>query len=280
MKNIQFFIILILVISFFLYIYFNYFVLETFDTNYLFTLDESKENNEFDNIEMYVITLRHMDRMQNIELQQAKIPEKEIILFDAVKGDFIDEDQLVKEGILDPAFIGGTLFRKREIACYMSHLNVYKKIKENKNPGYTILFEDDFIIETEHFLKDVYKIINTLEILNKDFDLIYLGQVTDIPNQGELIQDNIYTISPNGLWGCQGMLVNNKNIDKIVDKLTLVDLEIDLKITAMGHKNELIVFVILPYLVNQGGAKTSTIRDLNLETFETQNNYEKAYRFE
>jgi len=95
---------------------------------------------------MYVITLRHMDRMQNIELQQAKIPEKEIILFDAVKGDFIDQDQLVKEGILDPAFIGGTGFRKREIACYMSHLNVYKKIKENKNPGYTILFEDDFII--------------------------------------------------------------------------------------------------------------------------------------
>jgi hypothetical protein len=76
------------------------------------------------------------------------------------------------------------------------------------------------------------------------------------------------------------MLVNNKNIDKIVDKLKIVDLEIDLKITEMGNKNELIVLVILPYLVNQGGAKTSTIRDLSIETFGTQNNYEKAYRFE
>ena len=88
---------------------------------------ETMQNNIEKPIFFFVITLKHENRLKNIENQQKKIKEKEIILFEAVKGDFINMDDLIKEKILDPNFKEEGV-RKRVIGCYMSHLNMYKKI--------------------------------------------------------------------------------------------------------------------------------------------------------
>ena len=36
---------------------------------------------------------------------------------------------------------------KREAGYYLIHLNIYKKIKKDNKKGYTIIFEDDFLVD-------------------------------------------------------------------------------------------------------------------------------------
>ncbi len=54
-------------------------------------------------IRMYVISLRHEDRMKNIKIQGEKI-KNNIIIFDAVKGDQLNIQQLLNDGIIDKTF--------------------------------------------------------------------------------------------------------------------------------------------------------------------------------
>jgi GR25 family glycosyltransferase involved in LPS biosynthesis len=231
---------------------------------------ETMQNNIEKPIFFFVITLKHENRLKNIENQQKKIKEKEIILFEAVKGDFINMDDLIKEKILDPNFKEEGV-RKRVIGCYMSHLNMYKKIRNERLDGYTVLFEDDFTIE-DNFYEKIQKIIKNME--NKEFDIINLGQVVS-NNKGKQVIDNIYELDKKDFCaGTQGLLINNRNIDKIVEKLKYIDNAIDHKITHTGQKNELNIFVIYPYIVNQGGVSNSTINDMSIENFF---NYPKIY---
>ena len=218
-------------------------------------------------INIFVITMKHEKRLQNIQEQQTKI-EKPIILFDAVKGDYLDTDRLVQEKQIDPDFnLSNDKLRKREIGCYMSHLNIYKKIKKDKLPGYTIVFEDDFVVK-ERFLEEIQKIIMSLN--HTDFDIIYLGQNRPLENggnKGNTIIDNIYEMDSNHFcWGTHGLLIKNKNIDKILNKLNYIGTQIDNKFTELGKSKELTVLVIHPYLV-EIIEEPSTIRELNIENF-------------
>ena len=224
-------------------------------------ISKDKELKKNSTITMFVITMKHEKRLKNIEEQQKKI-EKPIILFDAVKGDHLDTNRLVEEKQIDPNFNNrDDKLRKREIGCYMSHLNIYKKIKEDKLPGYTIVFEDDFLVK-EKFLEEIEKIIAKLN--NKDFDIIYLGQ-NGSNNKGTPIIDNIYHLDKSNICtGTHGLLIKNKNIDRIVEKLNYINTPIDHKIKDTG--NDLIVLVIHPFIVEMTN-EPSTIRNLNIENF-------------
>ena len=58
-----------------------------------------------------------------------------------------------------------------QIGCYLSHFNIYKKIKKENKDGYTIIFEDDFLIKSENLLDEVKKAINILNTKNIDYKL-------------------------------------------------------------------------------------------------------------
>jgi GR25 family glycosyltransferase involved in LPS biosynthesis len=78
-------------------------------------------------MDIYVITLKRKERLDNIAEQQSKIPQ-EIQLFDAVKGDQLDIEQLIKDNLLSPS--AGFLHEvshKRVVGCYLSHYNIYKE---------------------------------------------------------------------------------------------------------------------------------------------------------
>ena len=96
-------------------------------------------------LDFYVITLKYEDRIHNIYLQHAKIPEKEIVLIDAVKGDELSIEDLLSQNKIDPFFYSEDpkqkKIKQRELGCYMSHLKTYKTIKEKKQYyGYSIVF--------------------------------------------------------------------------------------------------------------------------------------------
>ena len=114
----------------------------------------------------------------------------------------------------------------------------------------------------EKFLEEIEKIITKLK--DKDFDIIYLGQ-NGSNNKGTPIIDNIYHLDKSNICtGTHGLLIKNKNIDRIVEKLNYINTPIDHKIKDTG--NDLIVLVIHPFIVEMTN-EPSTIRNLDIENF-------------
>lgn len=221
-------------------------------------------------IRMYVISLRHEDRMKNIKIQEEKI-KNNIIIFDAVKGDQLNIQQLLNDGIIDKTFENASKKEKRVIGCYMSHLHLLKQINNEMDGdnavGYSIIFEDDFVIPIDHFLYETHTIITKLNSKKIDFDFIFLGNCSN--NVGENMFDNVYKVNPQqNLYGTHGYIVNNKKINKILDKIKFIDSPIDNKYESLARENELTIFVIHPNIVHYAGDELpSNINDLSIENF-------------
>jgi glycosyl transferase family 25 len=224
-------------------------------------INYKNENFEDSNIlDMYVITLGKKERIANIKNQEKKINNK-IQIFDAVNGSKLDINDLKNNNILanENTLSENYNHKMGEIGCYLSHLNIYKKIKENNKKGYTIIFEDDFLINSDDLINEVKKTIDTLDSKNIDFDFLFLGNLKD--NHGENIANNLYYIDKNvNLYGTHGYVINNKNIDKIIDKINKIESPIDNTIQNLSYNNVFNTIVIYPNLVIQEGEFKSTIR--------------------
>jgi GR25 family glycosyltransferase involved in LPS biosynthesis len=224
-------------------------------------INYKNENFEDSNIlDMYVITLGKKERIANIKNQEKKINNK-IQIFDAVNGSKLDINDLINNNILanENTLSENYNHKMGEIGCYLSHLNIYKKIKENNKKGYTIIFEDDFLINSDDLINEVKKTIDTLDSKNIDFDFLFLGNLKD--NHGENIANNLYYIDKNvNLYGTHGYVINNKNIDKIIDKINKIESPIDNTIQNLSYNNVFNTIVIYPNLVIQEGEFKSTIR--------------------
>ena len=221
---------LIIIIGIFIYYSYTYNNKETFVQNNI--------------IDCYVITLgRPEKKLVNIENQQKKIPY-EIEKVDAVFGDDLDIDQLIKNGQVAPEYAYSHLKeRKRQIGCYMSHLKILDIIEtKNTNAKYSIIFEDDFHI-SDTFMEQLQKNESVINDLN--FDILFLGNMLS-GSKGEHISKNIY--GKNEVYGTHGYLINNKNISHIKNSMKKVDENIDLKYTRVP---ELKVYIMYPSIVEQ-----------------------------
>jgi len=221
-------------------------------------LNEKFEDSDI--LDMYVITLGKEERLQNIKNQEDKINNK-IEIFNGVNGLKLDINDLKEKNILANYNKLSENYNHKmgEIGCYLSHLNIYKKIKENNKKGYTIIFEDDFLINSSNFIDDVKKAIKTLNNNNIEFDFLFLGNLND--NHGTNISDNLYNIDNNtNLYGTHGYVINNKNIDKIIDKINKIESPIDNTIQDLSYNKVFNTIVIYPNLINQQNQLKSTIK--------------------
>ena len=209
-------------------------------------MKKNKNIEGFENqYDIYVITLKSEDRIKNIKEQQKKI-DKPIQLFDAVNGNNLDLTKY--DNIQIDAFNNDKNQYKREIGCYLSHYNIYKKCKKT---GYTIVFEDDFLIDVENLIEKVNKSIEKLNNSNTDFDIMYLGNHSWNQSHGILIVDDLYKVgNGEGLGGTHAYVINNKNIDKIIKETSNIDRQIDVKIQFLADQNKLTVIKTYPYYVN------------------------------
>jgi len=215
-------------------------------------MKKSYEGFETPTFDMYVISLKNPERLENIKKQEEKIGKK-ITIFDAVKGSELDLEVLSKSGtLIEPNNFNNVYNqKKREVGCYLSHYRIYEKIKPNSN--YTIVFEDDFEIKTDDFLNNVQNSIDKLDKASIDFDILYLGNHEWNENHGTHIVDNLYKVgNGEGLGGTQGYVVRNKNIKKIINGTKKIDLTIDVKIQKMANDGVINVVSIYPYYVGQG----------------------------
>ena len=223
---------------------------------------EGFENND-NKIKMYVISLRREDRLKNIEEQRAKINNNHLEIFDAIKGDSLNIEKLMDDNIISRIWENGPSYKKREIGCYLSHHYIYNKIvTHHQEDDYTIIFEDDFKIESDDFLGDVN---NAIKLTDGNFDILFLGNTNN--NRGKLYDKNIYHVNNNeSLNGTYCYMVNNKNIGKIISETEDIDMPIDLKINDLYNKNKLNVLVMYPTIVAHS-SESSNIRDMTVETF-------------
>lgn len=226
---------------------------------------------------IYVISLGHADRIKNVEEQKLKIDKTvNIEIFNAVKGDHLNIDELIEKKILkkEHYFNANDKIKKRELGCYFSHCQIYDKIKTDGKTGYTIIFEDDFLVKEDRLMDKIKNAILKLDDLDKDFDIIYLGNTHN--NHGEKIIDNLYYVDNNiDLYGMHAYIVNNSKIDKLINNTKPIYEPIDCQLFDLWRSKIINIVVLFPTLVVQGGVKNSTINDLSIENF--SNNFSTFY---
>ena len=211
--------------------------------------------------DMYVITLGKKERIKNIKEQEVKINNR-ITRFNAVNGLKLDINELIKNDILDKNYnlSENINHAKKEIGCYLSHYNIYKKIKKDNKRGYTIIFEDDFIVNSSNFKDDVKKAIDKLNNKSIDFDFLYLG--SNQINYGENIIDKLYYVNPKqNLYGTHAYVINNKNIDKIIDNIKIIKNPIDVIIQDLSKNHIFNTVIMYPYIVIQNKSFKSTVNN-------------------
>jgi GR25 family glycosyltransferase involved in LPS biosynthesis len=234
----------------------------------------SKEQEPFENqdfnyerdLDFYVITMKKQERIDNINKQREKLQQQNtpihIELVDAVAGVDLNIDDLIKQGLVSPKhnFVRNA---NKEIGCYMSHLKIHQMIQEKNKPGYSVIFEDDFSIDSDQFIQDIQNAIQELKTREMSLDVLYLGNHY-ILNNGIPIKDKLHDVNKNEpLIGTHAMLFNNQSIPKIINAIKPIEKPVDIAFTDLFHSDKYKVYVMNPNLVSQSNF-ASTIDNFQL----------------
>jgi GR25 family glycosyltransferase involved in LPS biosynthesis len=140
-----------------------------------------------------------------------------------------------------------------QIGCYLSHLSLMEHIMNNPESDYSVIFEDDVVFDTNTLHSNIENIIKNINI---DFDILYLGNNNQ--NKGKHIINDIYHVNVNeGCCGTQALLINNKNIKKIVDVNYTIRHALDIQYVFYNQHRQLINLVINPILCWHGNLKSN-----------------------
>ncbi len=175
-------------------------------------------------------------------LEMETLLGKKINFFDGIYGKNVDLNNL---SIFDNNLSLNFNYRYiGEVGCYLSHFMLIKQCI-NSPAKYSVILEDDFVISDPNFNNNLKK---TLEKINIDFDMLYLGNITE--NHGEQLVDNIYFPDKNQqILGTHGYLINNKNALKILKALYNINMPIDHKFRVEFLKNNINVLMLYPSIV-------------------------------
>ena len=96
--------------------------------------------NDVNQVDFYIISLRSLDRLVNIETQNKKLNAK-INIIDAVNGLNINQNELLENKTLELGFSDiNNIKRSKEIGCYMSHDKIFRKVLKVEFKLYRIVW--------------------------------------------------------------------------------------------------------------------------------------------
>jgi glycosyl transferase family 25 len=121
--------------------------------------------------------------VKNIKNQENRA-QIQINLFEAVNGSILDIKKLQDDGIIINPWNtyrynnakteeGKKKVINGEIGCYMSHMNLLKKIASSEYDGWTIIFEDDLVLD-DIFKNELKNILENTNNEDENIDMIYL----------------------------------------------------------------------------------------------------------
>lgn len=153
----------------------------------------------------------HIANIKNILKNELTIFKGYYTKFNSIKyNDKINYFKSIDDNI---KMVKNVLSKPGEIGCYLSHHMLLKNIYEKNKSGYSVILEDDVVLN-KNIDSEINLIIQNLESKNIEWDLIFLGNLTR--NHKDNVIDNIYTIDKNNCCtGTHALLLNNKNVEKI-----------------------------------------------------------------
>lgn len=149
---------------------------------------------------------------------------------------------------IGPSVLEG--FKPGEVGCYKSHMKLIGLPKKTK---YSVIFEDDFVIQ-QGFHSNVQTIIQDAG----DFDILYLGNLDG--NHAERVKGDVYKVDTSRyLTGMHGYIIKNENARKIISKLKYKKV-IDIELPELINSGDVDGLVVWPSVVGQDSELVSSIR--------------------
>jgi GR25 family glycosyltransferase involved in LPS biosynthesis len=165
---------------------------------------------------IYCINLeRRPDRRENALIEFSKIDE-EFEFFTGIDGSLLNVKSKIKPG---------------HVGCVLSHLNLYKKIKEEDNE--IVLITEDDVIFCNNFISKYKEVIKQVP---DDWTLLYFGGNHNnlIPN---MISKNVHRLSKTYTTHCY--LVKKSKIDILIeefDRPNIFNEEVDVHLSNIQIK--------------------------------------------
>lgn len=154
---------------------------------------------------IYVINLeKSINRRKNVEEQFKKYNIKNYTFFKAI----CPSENILKK-YKNFSIKNEENVRRGELGCLLSHVNVMKDAL-NKNYKNIIIFEDDIIILDKDFIQ---KTINSINLLKKDFDVLFLGANHRKPAKRK-VADGIYECTRSNCTF--GYCINKDTMEKLI----------------------------------------------------------------
>ena len=195
------------------------------------------------NIPIYIISLkRSTDRRK--KMQDMLKNQVVFSFYDAVDG----KDMIEKDIELSNKIFKKDTLNSGQIGCFLSHLNLYEKIKKEKIPN-SLILEDDASIDNFYYLKNLDKFIID------DYDIIFLGHCAE--SEGEFVKEMFQlkkSISPRCT---HAYLISEKGANKLLNYFYAE--KWDLPIDELIYQCNLNKYSLFPMLVKQDTTFTSNI---------------------
>lgn len=212
-----------------------------------YTYKEKYERIEEINVDLrefpvYVISLpESQDRREYIK-GQLEGYSYEII--DAVNGRMINDNEL-------PQYIKRGRLRPGQIGCFMSHVNLWKRLNESEQTSPSIVLEDDAQITIN--LEEIKRLPN-------EFDIIFLGHCAEEEREkifdagnGIQMQKSVYPrcthgyiVSQRGAWKLINLMEENEH-----------DLPVDEELAKLILNEKISCFSTYPTVINAGGFEST-----------------------
>jgi glycosyl transferase family 25 len=208
-------------------------------------LEINKEYLFYKNTKVYVINLYHCKDRLELFKNTYNFHNIDYEVISAIDGNKLDINRLHKEQIVGD-YVMNTMNKKIRdyhyeintmgaIGCYLSHIEVWKKIKEDKNCNYGMIFEDDVIINNNITDKVIYEYINDLP---NDWDILLLNKNRVVMTREK---NNLFKVSK---FICTHSYVIKKNsIDKILKELMPINQQIDFKLSCLATLGKINIYL-------------------------------------
>ena len=130
------------------------------------------------------------------------------------------------------------------IGCFLSHMNLYKQLLQDKTMDYYLILEDDIKIDKHAYAK----IKALLQNPPDNWDMILVGY-NRIFNSLPSMDETSLCFEVKSFWGTCGYLINQQGAQKLVNAYTTMDCQIDSFMSWLAIKHKLTIFTLNPPIV-------------------------------
>jgi GR25 family glycosyltransferase involved in LPS biosynthesis len=238
---------------------------------------------EIDNI--YLLNLeKRADRLNECVMQSLE-HDFTFEIIKGVDGDKLNLKELLNKKIINDEFYSpdGHHLSMGVYGCALSHYNAYKKMIED-NVEMTLIFEDDFVINTIFNSKRYYENIKD-EIFSTNWDILFLGK-NKTHVKGEYVTEHLLktdeswvhtnvdereiATAPYKLWGAHGYIVKRKAAQYLLDHTLPIRMPADTWLQYLSYKSELNILCTDHSIVMQTSEYELEKRELEGQEFTYQ----------